>query len=69
VVLYRYTIAGRPIVSRLEAKLRQGLDGFAGNRSASILAASAPCRGPCEKAGEDVVRFLRDVGHEVSRVR
>lgn len=69
VVLYRYTIAGRPTASRLEAKLRQGLDGFAGNRSASILAASAPCRGPCEKAGEDVVRFLRDVGHEVSRVR
>jgi EpsI family protein len=69
VVLYRYTIAGRSTASRLEAKLRQGLSAFAGDRSASILAASAPCRGGCEEAGEGVARFLRDMDHELSRLR
>jgi len=59
VVLYRYTVAGRPIASRLEAKLWQGLSGLSGDRSASIFAASALCRGSCRKASEDLVRFLR----------
>lgn len=61
IVLYRYTIAGRQTSRRLEAKLRQGLSAFAADRSASILAASTPCRGDCGKATEDIARFLRDM--------
>jgi EpsI family protein len=61
VVLYHYTIAGRPTASRLEAKLWQGLSGIAGDQSASILAASATCRGSCRKADDTLVRFLTDM--------
>jgi len=69
IVLYRYTIAGRPTASRLEAKLRQGLSAFTGDRSASILAASAPCRGSCETAAEDVARFLSDMTDQTVKLR
>jgi exosortase A len=62
VVFYRYTVAGRPTASRLEAKLRQGLGAFTGDRSASVFAASTPCKDPCGKTGEDLLRFLRAMG-------
>jgi hypothetical protein len=61
VVLYRYTVAGHVTASRLAAKLWQGLSGLAGDRSASILAASATCADSCEEADDSLVRFLTGV--------
>jgi EpsI family protein len=60
-IVYRYTVSGRPTVSRIEAKLRPGLSPFTGDRSASILAASAPCGTSCDGAGESVLRLLRSM--------
>jgi len=61
VVLYRYTIAGRPTTSRLEAKIRQGWKGIFGYRSASILAVSMTCGDSCQAADDHLVRFLEDM--------
>ncbi len=61
VVFYRYSIAGRSTTSRLEAKLRQGLRGIVGDRSASVFAASTACQGSCDHADVNLTRFLADI--------